>query len=394
MMAVPPSSCRVLVLGSGLFQIPLIERLLQQGHEVLVAGPTPPHVTVGLPFQFRTADLLDISTLTRLAVEYGADVALSTASEIGALGAALVNSNLGLSGARTTYIDWGLDKSALRQTLDILQLPNISYQLIQTEVELARCETLPGFGKSRFIVKPRSSWGSRGVMLIETPEELNKAYAEAAGCAFSRPGVLVEPYLESPEFGGNAYFVEGAIRLLAITEKSLCKNLQVRGHWYEPSKKYYFEEPLRHILSALGRHVGFESGIINFDVRCSSSQEPVLLDIGFRDGGNGLGLLVKTPSKHDSIDALVSYALDEAPSWISYGIDSRDVGFSLVGFSQGEHDQILGLLREMELTTETTILSSTSVSSERRTPTVCFITHGEKEILRNAYDTAINLLSP
>ena len=393
MIAVTTQKEPILVLGSGLFQAPLVDRLSQRGYPVIVVGPSPPSVPVNPLIKYVTIDLLDQAAITRIAIEHHARVALSTASEIGAQAAARVNATLGLHGPIATYIDWGLDKLLMRQALDDLYLPNIPFCLLTSEDGLRAFESQQNTKSERLVVKPRGGWGSRDVCVTENSLERQKAYAAAVQRSFKKAGAIIESYLEDPEFGGNAYFVDGDLRFLAITEKSLCNDLRVRSHWYEPQRRYHFEESLKHILSTLASHAGFKAGILNFDIRCSDFHEPILLDIGFRDGGNGLGLLITTASGKDSIDISISYALEGTSSLPFNEGQASDAGFSLVCFSRGEHDQVIELLTRKNLLTRTTILSSTNFAPEQRTPVVCFVTHGEGESLREVYAQAINLLS-
>lgn len=381
----------VLVIGAGIFQIPLIHRLHAKGYRCLVAGASPEAPTSDLRGRYVPADICDAAALQSVAREYRVRVAVSTASELGARAAAWVNSSLGLGRVLSSYVDLGLNKERLRSKLRELELPTIESSVVRTIEDLSDFERLTGASGQQFVMKPCCGWGSHGVFITSTSVQRQQVFGLKDEVGLNSSGFIIESYLEGPEFGGNAYFVNGALRLLAVTKKALSGGVRVRGHFYDPRRRYGFESKLEDVLTRLAGDAGFRTGIVNFDVRSNELLEPVVLDVGFRDGGNGLSLLIRPVAGTDSIDVLMANALDtDDPELFGWGAEDS-LGFSIVCFSLEESRKLASYLDRQGLLVCTKKLSY-DVAGKGLSPVACFVTHGHREDLESVYREALSII--
>jgi hypothetical protein len=383
----------VLVLGAGLFQVPLLERLSALGIPVVVVSPYAPRHSLSPVIRHEPADLTDYTALTSLALRHNAHIAISTASEIGARAAAHVNSQLGWGGHQAAYIDLGLDKQRLRERLAALNMPNLQHSILKSEADLSNFEKTVAASSVLWVIKPCGGWGSRGVFITRSAAERRSAFSSLASSRYGELGAIAEAYLAGPEFGGNGCFINGRLSWLAITEKSLYRDTFVRGHWHDSSQRYGFEGRLREVLTALGEDVGFSTGIVNFDVRCNSVEEPVLLDIGFRDGGNGLGMLLQPCSGKDSIDLLIAIAFNDISSIEVCASTSLAKGFSLICFHQEEVEKVMGMLHGKGVLFSSHAVVQNGDEAVGNTPVAYMVSHDARADLHAIYLEALELVS-
>jgi len=109
-------------------------------------------------------------------------------------------------------------------------------------------------------VKPRDNSGSRGVKLCRTTEELEQSMVEAL--EYSKlDTVLVEEFIEGPEYSIEGLHYDGKSEVIQFTEKKTTEfpyNVEL-GHIQPASISEENKQRIREILEKIGKTLKFEN---------------------------------------------------------------------------------------------------------------------------------------
>ena len=152
------------------------------------------------------------------------------------------------------------------------------------------------------VVKPLGLSASRGVIRADDADQFRAAIArtaailEAAGIqGFERDHLLVEAYIDGPEFAVEGFMVEGELQLLALFEKPE----PLEGPFFEET---YYLTPARidigtkHALvdevAACAAAYGLSHGPLHAEIRLTRDG-PVLVELAARTIGGQCGQLIE-----------------------------------------------------------------------------------------------------
>lgn len=176
------------------------------------------------------------------------------------------------------------DKSRLRSRLEAEEVPQPAYRVARTPEEARDAVAELG---SPAVIKPVGLSASRGVIRVDTPDEV-AAVATRVLDIQGGPPLLVERYVPGAEVAVEALVHDGALDVLAIFDKP------------DPLEGPYFEETLfvtPSRLPAASQHevvratsaavaaLGLRTGPVHAELRVPSEREAVVLEIAARSIG-------------------------------------------------------------------------------------------------------------
>lgn len=204
---------KLLIIGAGDFQLPLVQKAAESC-DVLLAAPVisaafEPYITDRL-----IVDVRDEEAILAYAREQEIDGVITDQTDIAVRSVAYVAEKMGLPGIG---IETGLlftDKSRMRTRLAELGIPELKNRTVSSVEEAvafykelcagraaAGAEDPRGTGTPavRVIIKPLDTQGSRGVQVCSCEEEIREKYAEAARWSGNHH-VIVEQFATGREF--------------------------------------------------------------------------------------------------------------------------------------------------------------------------------------------------
>jgi biotin carboxylase len=209
---------RILILGGGIMQMPAIRIAKEKGWFVTVADGFSGAPAIPVADRFLHVDLKAWEEMADAAGSIknseGLDGVFTAGTDF-SVTVARVAEKLGLPGISVQSAIAASDKSIMRRVLSRagVAVPDF-VELTNDEVRPARTLSFP------LVVKPVDNMGSRGVRRVDTCDELEKAVKEAF--RFSRSGkVLVEEYLDGPEFSIDAIVEHGRITFCGIADRHI-----------------------------------------------------------------------------------------------------------------------------------------------------------------------------
>jgi len=297
---------RIMILGAGVYQVPLIEKAKEMGLETVVVSPKGEYPGIPLADVFLNIDTTDAGRVLSAAREHDIAGILTTGSDVSVPTIGAVVDALGVRGPTKRMADTVSSKTAFRSFLKESNLNCPEFRICKTaEDAWIFYQAL----ETKAVIKPDDSSGSRGVTILPcgaSREDVAEAYQSARN--FSRSGtVCAEAFIEGVEVGGDAFFVDGDIRSFSITCKHMA-GVVVRGHSLPGNLP---EEKSALVKAEVGRvasTLGYNNGPVNFDVMLNGSRVTVL-EMGLRNGGNGILDVIKHSEGVDLAEWLVEYSL-------------------------------------------------------------------------------------
>jgi biotin carboxylase len=203
----------LLIAGAGFNQAPIIRRAREMGIRTIAADGNPDAEGLSLADACAVVDITHGDALARLAAHHGAD-GIYPASEWSIEACAAARERLGLPGVAPEVALRMRDKAAMRESLAAAGVPCPAFACVHTPDEAREALLRTGLPA---IVKPADGNASRGARKVAAADRLADAFDTAR--RQSRSGaVLVESFLEGPEYGVDGLVYAGAYTLGGISE--------------------------------------------------------------------------------------------------------------------------------------------------------------------------------
>ena len=176
------------------------------------------------------------------------------------------------------------------------------------------------------VVKPTDSSGSKGVTIVNRPEDVPAAIMHAAG--YGRNGMLiVEEYIEQTfphVVGGDIFVLDGKVRfwgLMSCLRDDACPLVPV-GEKTPAGLSEVQNEKSKAILQELVTSLGIRFGELNVEIIIGEDDVPYVIELGSRAGGNMIPVQLSDASGIDLVRANVMCAMGDDPGdldWESSG---------------------------------------------------------------------------
>ncbi|GAA3545600.1 ATP-grasp domain-containing protein [Nonomuraea rosea] len=161
------------------------------------------------------------------------------------------------------------------------------------------------------IVKPVDSGSSRGITICAAPPELAAA-AEAAALVSPSATVIAEELVTGEDLCGEAFLQDGKVALLGVSDRVVAPPQVVAiGHDMAPRDPALSSEVTRQ-LELVCAEIGYTDGPVNLDLFVTG-EGIVLIEMGARIGGNGMGEALGLMYGVDTVQAAVQLAVGERP---------------------------------------------------------------------------------
>ena len=202
---------KLLILGAGQMQVPIIALAKQLGHYTIVADYDPKAPGFEYADVKSTISTIDKEAVLELAKSEQVDGILTT-SDYPVRVVAYVSEKLGLPSMSQKVAEVCTDKYQQRLLFKEHGINTPFFVQCDTNTDLTSFKDFP------YIVKPVDSSASRGVERVNTAEQLSKAVEIA--CDLSRSGkAIVESFIGGKEFSVETLTQQGITHIIQITEK-------------------------------------------------------------------------------------------------------------------------------------------------------------------------------
>lgn len=298
---------RILVIGASIYQIPLIQRAKQLGHQVFSTSYLSNDPGLKIADKGFNISILDRPGLVKLCTDEKITAVVTAASDLGSLTTGYLNDYFGLAGLTEQQVCSVTDKGMFIHLQEKLGLPRPQSFLLTSREEFEKA--LPNIKKWPIILKPIYASGSRGVQIAENSAQAKEAYEMASETSALKQHCVLQTYLKGKEHGGECLVESGKVVFLELTHKFSNHKRVPLGHCVPCSVNQILKTALIQQIEVIVKHLGVINSAINIDVIIEPDNTPILIDFSFRLGGNHLTDLMSLKYALDPFERVIEYSL-------------------------------------------------------------------------------------
>ena len=311
---------RLLVLAAGILQVPVIKRAREMGYYVIAADGNPNAVGLQYADKQICANITSEEEMVAIAKQEQIDGVIHPCSEVSMNVMGRIHDELNLSGVSRKQAVVATNKHLMREAFKKGDAPSpISILAKSAEDAWEQFMAMPGDA----ILKPSRNSGSRGIAKVSkgsngvsevSKEDFYKLYDIALEESRDN-SVLIEQFIEGPEFSVEIIVWEGKVNVLTVTDKKTTEapHFVELGH-NQPS--CFPEETVALIKDAAVRGVkalGVDKCACHAEVKVQDGKA-YLMEIGARMGGDFIStVLTRLSTGIDMVAAAIDCALNIKP---------------------------------------------------------------------------------
>ncbi len=203
---------KILILGAGDFQVPIIEEAREMGLYTIVVSPKGNYPGFKIADKKYYLDVRDKDKILEIAKINNIDGVTTDQTDLPVRTAAYIAEKLDLYGIGFEIANLFSNKFLMREKCRDIGVPVFDYRLVNS-LKSAKlyCHQI-GFP---LVIKPVDNQGSRGVFKIYNGRDLKKYYGEARQYS-SNSSVLIEEFIDGWEFVVDSLTVDYKYRNLII----------------------------------------------------------------------------------------------------------------------------------------------------------------------------------
>lgn len=306
---------RLLVLAAGILQVPVIKKAKEKGYYVIaVDGDSN---AIGLQYADKAicANITDEEIMLEIAREQHVDGVIHPCSEVSMNVMGRINDELGLAGITKEQAIRATNKHLMREAFEKGNAP--SPKSILTDSAEDAWEHLQNDFTTDGILKPSRNSGSRGIAKVV--RDMNKAdFINAYNIALDESrdkSVLIEQFIEGPEFSIEIIVWNGKVNVLTVTDKKTtgAPHFVELGHNQPSCYSKEDVETLQAAAVAGVKALGVNNCACHAEAKLMNGKA-YLMEIGARLGGDFISTeLTHLSTGIDMVAAAINVALGIEP---------------------------------------------------------------------------------
>ena len=304
-----------MVLAAGLLQIDVIEKAKSMGYYVLAVDGNPKAPGFNVADKAICADIVNEEAMLKIARDEHVDGVIHPCSEVSMAVMGRINDELGLSGISREQAICATNKHLMRKAFEKGNAPSPKSILAQDAEDA--WNRLQNEFDTDAILKPSRNSGSRGIAKVSRNMDKGdfiRAYDEALSESRDH-SVLIEQFIEGPEFSIEMIVWRGDIHVLTVTDKKTtgAPHFVELGH-NQPSCFSDAEvETLKAAAIAGVRALGVDNCACHAEAKLMNGKA-YLMEVGARLGGDFISTeLTHLSTGIDMVAAAIDVALGVEP---------------------------------------------------------------------------------
>ena len=312
---------RILILGAGEGQIPLILRAKEAGWHTIVVSPKGDYPGFALADEIAYCNIADIDAVVELAKTMQVTAIATDQTDIPVMAIQRVAKEMGVPAIHCEDINNFRYKSRMRELCQSAGIKTIPY-LVTSDIHAVKYFFEQQVGS--VIIKPVDSQGSRGVTQVKTIAELRDAFDKAMNYSKEKK-VIVEQFIDGQEVEVDTVMYRDEIKAVLIGDVFNFESIQIFSAYeriYPSQLPTATQDEIRRVnaqtLQVLGLHTGWTHG----EYMVAKNGDVYLLEVGARGGGNYIG--------SDIVKTMIGVSTDEMAFRTAIGDESfyNEVGIT------------------------------------------------------------------
>lgn len=323
---------KVMILGAGIYQVPLINKAKEMGLHTIVVSPKGPYPGIELADTFLNIDTTDQNKILEKAIELDIDGILTTGTDVAMPSIGYVNDNLNLSGVSHSSAIICSDKIKMKQAFLENNVKTAEFRAVSSLSELNCAAQEIGFP---VIIKAIDSSGSRGITKVDSEQDLLEAFNSALSVS-KTSNVIIEKFLVGYEIGAQCVVVGDEVKTTIfhndlVTPPPICVPY---GHSLPLELKPDLTRCAEKEVEAAIKSLKIESCVANVDLMICQGV-PYIIEIGARMGATCLPENMSIYTGLDFYTLLISLSLGIRPEIPSFYAKTANTALLIRAESSG-----------------------------------------------------------
>ncbi len=326
---------RIMILGAGIFQVPLIQTAHQMKIETIVLSYRESDPGLRIAGRSYICSTTDKKGVLEIAQKEKIDAIITAASEIAVPTVSFVADQLNLPGILPEVANLVCHKPSFKKFLcdNSIACPEFrSVHTIFEALDVTKQFSFPVF------IKPAEASGSKGAFRINDAGELKEYFTESQSNSYHGE-IIIEKFIHGKEIGGEAVICKGEIIFFQPTQKFITDAFVPYTHLLPHNLTSVQLNKASSLIFQTSKSLGIENANINFDI-IFDQDEPMLIDLGLRLGGNCLPQLMKLHTGFNTLKAAIQFSLGDEID-LPDQFESNPVAAYIIIGKQGPHDYSL-----------------------------------------------------
>ncbi len=302
---------RILIIGASVLQLPAILEAKEMGYYVGIVDYNPKAVGIQYADEYFNISTIAVNGITNVAKSFQPNGIVTLATDMPMRAIAVASKACGLPSITYETAIMATDKAAMIKAFEKHGVEHPWYFVAKDKLEFDEIIQMVTFP---CIMKPTDSAGSRGVVLAHTLQELMIAYEYSYG--ESRSGaVIIEEYLQGPEFSVEVMVLDGEPNVLQITDKLTtgAPHFVEMGHSQPTSQPESVQEKIIDLAKRACKAVGINIGPAHVEM-ILTHDGPKMVELGARMGGDCITThLVPLSTGINMVRAMIDVACNRKP---------------------------------------------------------------------------------
>ncbi len=305
----------ILLLGARRLQVPAIHTAKRLGIRVIAIDPSPDAPGLTLADKGYVSDLADKPRCLDIAKQEKVTGVMTLSADYPIPMVAFIAKKLKLAGLSTRAALLSTNKRVMRAALSCAGVPcPISISAKSLDEARAALRNINGSA----ILKPAIGQGGRGITRLDPDAPVHQILSgyDRAAKASRGDGILVEEFVEGPEYSVEALTWDGQTKVIAVTEKltSGYPYYVEIGHSQPPRCSLQDVTLLTDTAVSSVAALGIDWSASHSEIRLSP-YGPRVMEIGARLGGGYINThLVPLSTNIDIVEATMQIALGKRPA--------------------------------------------------------------------------------
>ena len=315
---------KLMILGAGIYQVPLIKKAKARGLETIVVSVDGPYPGFALADKVYKLDTRDREGILKAARDEKIDGIMTTGTDVAMRAVGYVCDKMGLPGLSEETAIRLTDKAEMKKTFKAGGVSTSDFRVISLDKAAAKdgidtvsvCERARGAAEELgypVMVKACDVSGSRGITKVREPESLEDAVLRAASATHT-DHLVIEKVNEGYEIGLDGLIRGGEVQLCLPHKKFVGRAAATTvpiGHGFPFEGSDALKAAIRREFEAIARAAGLTDGAINADVFVTGDDTVSVIEAGGRCGATTIPELITLYTGVDFYEAMIACALGE-----------------------------------------------------------------------------------
>lgn len=307
----------VLILGAGIYQLPLINRVKARGLRSIVASIPGDYPGIQVADEFHAINTTDIDGIIQLAADKSVKAVVTAGTDVALPAVAEACDALDLCGPTVDMVGKASNKLQMKIALSEGGARTAAFRKATT-IDSAReaFEAIDG----PVVFKCVDKSGSRGITVVRSEDGIEEAFARAlseSDCDY----LVVEQFVFGHEIGVDGYVDDqGSAVFVQPHDKVVWNNGSTNvpiGHKINAVFDLWCRDctDLFAVVRAAISSVGARSCFFNMDVMIDCEGNCWVIEVGLRSGATCIPEVISLYYGHDYYDAILDSSLGLAPTF-------------------------------------------------------------------------------